>query len=644
MIDLGTLGVNLQVNGQGEVNNALSAFGDKISSIASGGLNALKTGFIAVSTATVATGTALFGVATNAAETADRIDKLSHKIGISKQGFQEWDYIMGQNGMEVEKLQVGLKTLVMQMDAAQDGSEKAQDAFKKLGLSWTDGNGKLKEQETIMNEAIMALAKMENGTEKARLATELFGKAGMEMMPMLNGGAEGIEELRERAHELGLVISDEAVDAGVVLGDTLDDVKDSFGAIMTKIGVEVMPIVQKILDLIIEKMPQVHAILQPIFAFMSQFFEIAVSKIGALASSIGEKLAPAFEKISSWFSGSGIDSVSLFNAVFDALGLIISSIVDGFIWLVDVLDKYVFKNEETMKTISEVWNKIKELFSNALEFISSLIQLTVTVITQFWDKWGSDIINIASNTWEFIKSVLKGAFDFINDLLKVFAALFEGDWEKLWEAVKELFVNLWDNLIEILDNHTEMINSAIDGFGKLLQDAWELIWLGIKTYFETLWNDIITWFNFAVLEPVKLVQGIGTKLYNAGKEIFNSLWQGIKNVWNSIESWVSDKISWLADKITFWDSGKSKINGSHRIGSNYIPYDNYVAELHRGEMILTAPEAERYRNGLGNGGTQSITNNLSPTFNIYTTNGNPKEISRQIQKDIEKMNRGYGYA
>ena len=116
----------------------------------------------AIAGAAVAGGTALLGMATKSAEVTDRIDKLSNKIGISKQGFQEWDYIMGQNGMDVEKLQVGVKTLVSQMDAASSGSKNATEAFNKLGLAWQDGNGKLKNQEVMMNEAMLALAGMEN--------------------------------------------------------------------------------------------------------------------------------------------------------------------------------------------------------------------------------------------------------------------------------------------------------------------------------------------------------------------------------------------------------------------------------------------------------------------------------------------------
>ena len=63
-----------------------------------------------------------------------------------------------------------------------------------LGIAWDDGTGKLKGQEEMMQEAIFALADMDDKTEQAKLATELFGKAGIEMIPMLAGGSEGIKD------------------------------------------------------------------------------------------------------------------------------------------------------------------------------------------------------------------------------------------------------------------------------------------------------------------------------------------------------------------------------------------------------------------------------------------------------------------
>ncbi len=397
-------------------------------------------------------GAALGGItalATKSAETTDRIDKMSHKIGISKQAFQEWDYIMGQNGMDVEKLQVGIKTLVSQMDAAEGGSKKATEAFGALGLTWEDGSGKLKSQEQMMNEAMMALANMENGTEKARLATELFGKAGVEMMPMLNGGAEAITELKDRSHELGLIMSDEAVNAGVVLGDTMDDVKDSFGAIFTKIGVEVMPIIQQLLDCVLANMPLIQEIVGKVFGFIGEVVGVAIDWIG---------------KFIGWIKS-----------------LVEQAQTDGTF-------------------LNEIVTTIKDMFITAFAAIQDFFKSFFDFCKGFWDEWGDTITVVVKAIWDVVSSVFKTVFNLIMDIFKVFSALFKGDWKGLWEAVKNLFSNLWDGICNLfgtlLDGFISIFTNIVPKMIQVGKDIFSGLWDGIKGIWESIsgWvSDKVSW-------------------------------------------------------------------------------------------------------------------------------------------------------
>ena len=104
---------------------------------------------------------ALAGMAVKTAGVTDNIDKMSQKIGISRQAYQELDFICSQSGTSVDSLKNGLKTLTTQMQSAADGSKSAKGYFDDLGLSWEDGNGNLKDQETMMWEAFSALQGMD---------------------------------------------------------------------------------------------------------------------------------------------------------------------------------------------------------------------------------------------------------------------------------------------------------------------------------------------------------------------------------------------------------------------------------------------------------------------------------------------------
>lgn len=241
------------------------------------------TGIAAGATAAAA---GVMKVAMNSAAAADEVDKMSQKIGISKEGYQEWSYVLGQNGMDISSLQMGMKTLVTQMDGVVNGTASSIEMFDALGLSVYDSTGALKDQETMMNEVMVALADMPNGTEKARLATELFGRSGSELMPMLNQGSAAFLDLTQRAHDLGLIMSDETVNAGVVLGDTMDDVKQSFGMVATELGAQLMPLVQMALEWVIANLP-----------IIKQYVSQAMDAIGIAIEAIKPIVQVLFEGI-----------------------------------------------------------------------------------------------------------------------------------------------------------------------------------------------------------------------------------------------------------------------------------------------------------------------------------------------------------
>lgn len=234
-----------------EANKSIQKTGDNAKSLASKLGSGLKTvGKAAAGIATVAAGAAtaagaaIYSLSNDAAAVGDNVDKMSQKIGISRQAYQELDFICSQSGTSVDNLKAGLKTLTAVMDTTKAGTSKTKTALEELGIAATDSNGNFRDNEEVMWEAFEALSKLENQTEKERLAVELFGKAGSELLPMLNGTTEGIQAMREQAHELGLVMTDEAIDSAVKYTDTMDQLQRSFKAAKTSLGTAVLPIIQ----------------------------------------------------------------------------------------------------------------------------------------------------------------------------------------------------------------------------------------------------------------------------------------------------------------------------------------------------------------------------------------------------------------
>src|SRR5574344_1226468 len=162
------------------------------------------------------------------AQKSDRIDKVSQSLGLTRETFQELDYAFKQNGASLDNFGMGMKSLQEITTKAASGSKTA---FDKLGISVKNANGTLKSQDQILTETLSAFNNMQQGVEKSSLATDIFGRSAQELMPVLKQESGSIDDLRTRAHDLGLVLSNEDVDAGVKFGDTVSDMKDAFSAL-----------------------------------------------------------------------------------------------------------------------------------------------------------------------------------------------------------------------------------------------------------------------------------------------------------------------------------------------------------------------------------------------------------------------------
>lgn len=228
--DIDVAKFNQAVDKMGKAFDDFSKDVDKSSkSVASKIATNLTGAFKAVSVAITGATAAVAAWVVSAARAGDRVDKLSQKMNLSRKEFQEWDYITQQSGTSMEALSMGMKTLAVQAEA--DGA-----AFEKLGISVKDANGNIKDQGTLFNDTLTALFEYENTTERLAIASKLFGRGAQELAPILNAGSREIEKLRQRAHELGLVISDEAVSASVQFNDSLNELVSAvrtafFGAI-----------------------------------------------------------------------------------------------------------------------------------------------------------------------------------------------------------------------------------------------------------------------------------------------------------------------------------------------------------------------------------------------------------------------------
>lgn len=226
-----------------DVGDAAREAGEKAEK-ASGGWTVLKGTLAdlaasAIKTAASAISDTAQEMITGAAEYGDTIDKMSQKMGMSSDAYQEWDFVLQHCGASIESLKPAMKTLAT---AAENGS----DAFAQLGISQEQIAGM--SQEQLFDATIAGLQNVTDETQRTYLAGKLLGKGATELGPLLNTSADDVADMRAQVHDLGGVMGSDAVKAAAAYQDSLQNMQYAFSGLKNNISGELLPTLTLIMD------------------------------------------------------------------------------------------------------------------------------------------------------------------------------------------------------------------------------------------------------------------------------------------------------------------------------------------------------------------------------------------------------------
>ena len=176
---------------------------------------------------------------------ADEIMTMSKTTGIASDKLQELSYMSGLVDVDLSTVASSMKKLTKSMDSARGGTGSAAEAFKTLGVSVTDVNGNLRDNEDVFYDAIDALGKMENETERDALAMKLFGKSATDLNPMIEAGSDAMRGFAEEAHEMGYVLDNDALEALGRVQDEFDRFGKQMESVKNQIAAGVAPAIEK---------------------------------------------------------------------------------------------------------------------------------------------------------------------------------------------------------------------------------------------------------------------------------------------------------------------------------------------------------------------------------------------------------------
>jgi hypothetical protein len=180
---------------------------------------------------------AIAGAAKKVADTTGRLADMAVKAGISAEAVQELSFAAQQNGTDFDTVSSGMARM---SNAIVEAPKEAVASMKALGLSVDDLKAMAPDQAF---EAIAAgIAKIPDPMQRSKLAMDLFGKSGADLLPVLTSD---IGALRDQARDAGLVMSNDLVAAGDGVGDSWDQMQTKLDALKGKALLPALEVFQK---------------------------------------------------------------------------------------------------------------------------------------------------------------------------------------------------------------------------------------------------------------------------------------------------------------------------------------------------------------------------------------------------------------
>lgn len=526
---------------------------DSAESKASGFGSALKSGLggaakigaaaVAATTAAIAAGTsALVGGAASVAEYGDNIDKMSQKMGISAEAYQEWDAIMQHSGTSIDSMSRGMQTL-------QKNAVNSADKFEQLGI--TQEQLASMSTEELFSATITGLQNMGEGAERTALASELLGGSAKELGALLNTSAEDTENMRQRVHELGGVMSDEAVAASAKFQDTLQDMTTGIDSLKRNMLSEFLPSItgvmegltdiftgnediglEKIQDNIVsfidrltENIPKVlnvgmgiiTALGEGIIQNLPALTDAAVQIIGQFGDFIMQNLPilveAALQIILTLANGMSQSLPEMIPTIVDVIMQITNILIDNIDLLIDagiaiilaLIDGVVVATPRIIEQMPEIVLKLLDaIIQAAPTLLQGGVELVMSVIAGVASAFGALVqigVDAGNKFGEGLKKIISGAVQWGKDMISGFVDGIKAGWDKLKNAVSGVAQGIKDRL-----GFSEPKIGPLHDFHSYAPDMIDLFVSGInsnankvKTAMESLAGDVSD--NFDLSTP-----------------------------------------------------------------------------------------------------------------------------------------------
>lgn len=395
---------------------------------------------------------ALKNFAMGLAEEADELNKQSRTLGLSVQALQEWRYAADLSGVSAEDLASTMARL--------SGGKFDPKAMTKLGVATTDAGGAARDTGMVLEDVADALSKIQNPAERNRLAMGVLGKSYAKMLPLLEGGKDGLGELRKEFAELGGGFSGSFAKQSEDFNDNLTRMKVLWKGVAITLLSAVMPVL-----LTLSK--RFLTLAKPLVATLKH-----TATLKTLAAAAGIKGLLVLSKA----IGPLGQGLKMLLSRFGPLILAFLFLQDFFTFLEggDSLIGRALENlfgTGTAERVRQWVFAVKREFLGFLDDLKNRPQKLLDDWEVFTTQLKKDVKGLFGDTFGEMLNVAGGMFVTFIDLLTGGWENFEAKTTAIWDGIKLAFGIVWTELqfgflsvvATVGDAFTSMWNAVLEG-------------------------------------------------------------------------------------------------------------------------------------------------------------------------------------
>lgn len=490
----------------------------------------------------------------------------ANKIGTNISSIQDaYNGFAKQNYTMLDNLKLGYGGTQAEMKRLIKEAAAMTDTQKELGVT-VDSNS-------------MSYANIVQAIHVVQANMGIMGTTSKEAATTIQGSTASMKSAWEN---LLTGIADPDQDFQTLVDNLVDSVITAGNNIIPRIKEIVPTLIDGLSELVTQLAPYVSSVIMELEPTIEEGLQ---SLFGGL-SSVASELQPIVADVFSFFGDAIISGLTsaIENSDFSFLLDIFNNVKTAIENIANIIDS--FKNnanaawDAISAKIQEVVAFVQPYVEAAMQVIGQVVTQVITDLTPVIQSIGeafSAAWSLVQTVWAWASAFFQAIFQAIIVIFTPFAPIISGFFQGAWIIIQSIWnvaVSFFQTVFDLITGVFSTIDAVLSGD---FQGAWESI--------QDIFGSVFDFFSTVGQNAVEGIKGGIAAVWNGLVSFVQGLWDGIKSIF-------------------VINAGDVKNNtgsdGSHAGGLDYVPYNNYVANLHRGEMVLTADEATAYRKGEAN--------------------------------------------